>query len=85
MAGKLTETSIKWQLCYDMSARTWWMVSGKSELILSSKPCNSFYCSYLVEAELMMDVQLMNPAAALMGVCFQGASLSPQRIFKPCT
>lgn len=28
MAGKLTERSIKWQLCYDMSARTWWMVSG---------------------------------------------------------
>ncbi|KAF3698009.1 Nuclear factor 1 B-type [Channa argus] len=25
MAGKLTERSIKWQLCYDMSARTWWM------------------------------------------------------------
>uniref|UniRef100_A0A3P9AZT7 Nuclear factor 1 n=1 Tax=Maylandia zebra TaxID=106582 RepID=A0A3P9AZT7_9CICH len=25
MAEKLTERSIKWQLCYDISARTWWM------------------------------------------------------------
>ncbi|KAI4808269.1 hypothetical protein KUCAC02_000333 [Chaenocephalus aceratus] len=25
MAGTLTERSIKWQLCYDVSARTWWM------------------------------------------------------------
>ncbi|XP_036407232.1 nuclear factor 1 B-type-like isoform X4 [Megalops cyprinoides] len=25
MAGKATDGSIKWQLCYDMSARTWWM------------------------------------------------------------
>lgn len=35
MAGKLTERSIKWQLCYDMTARTWWMVSGA---LLSSSP-----------------------------------------------
>lgn len=27
MAGKTSEGSIKWQLCYDISARTWWMVS----------------------------------------------------------
>lgn len=27
MAGKASDSSIKWQLCYDMSARTWWMVS----------------------------------------------------------
>ncbi|XP_072848212.1 nuclear factor 1 B-type isoform X17 [Pogona vitticeps] len=25
MAGKPSDSSIKWQLCYDMSARTWWM------------------------------------------------------------
>ncbi|XP_065101276.1 nuclear factor 1 A-type isoform X4 [Paramisgurnus dabryanus] len=25
MAAKTTEGSIKWQLCYDISARTWWM------------------------------------------------------------
>ncbi|XP_015200583.1 nuclear factor 1 B-type isoform X14 [Lepisosteus oculatus] len=25
MAGKSADGSIKWQLCYDMSARTWWM------------------------------------------------------------
>ncbi|XP_033871401.1 nuclear factor 1 B-type-like isoform X9 [Acipenser ruthenus] len=25
MAGKASDGSIKWQLCYDMSARTWWM------------------------------------------------------------
>ncbi|XP_006061325.1 nuclear factor 1 B-type isoform X5 [Capricornis sumatraensis] len=25
MAGKTSDSSIKWQLCYDMSARTWWM------------------------------------------------------------
>lgn len=28
MTGKPAEGSIKWQLCYDMSARTWWMVSA---------------------------------------------------------
>lgn len=27
MAAKTSEGSIKWQLCYDISARTWWMVS----------------------------------------------------------
>lgn len=27
MSGKkLTERTVKWQLCYDMTARTWWMV-----------------------------------------------------------
>ncbi|XP_051713881.1 nuclear factor 1 B-type isoform X15 [Oryctolagus cuniculus] len=25
MAGKTSDSSIRWQLCYDMSARTWWM------------------------------------------------------------
>ncbi|XP_061680742.1 nuclear factor 1 A-type isoform X2 [Syngnathoides biaculeatus] len=25
MAGKSAEGSVKWQLCYDISARTWWM------------------------------------------------------------
>ncbi|XP_069482167.1 nuclear factor 1 B-type isoform X8 [Ambystoma mexicanum] len=25
MAGKASDSAIKWQLCYDMSARTWWM------------------------------------------------------------
>ncbi|XP_055514604.1 nuclear factor 1 C-type isoform X5 [Leucoraja erinacea] len=25
MAGKANDSSIKWQLCYDMSAKTWWM------------------------------------------------------------
>ncbi|CAM4656941.1 unnamed protein product [Leuciscus chuanchicus] len=25
MAAKTSEGSIKWQLCYDISARTWWM------------------------------------------------------------
>ncbi|XP_048395721.1 nuclear factor 1 A-type isoform X5 [Stegostoma tigrinum] len=25
MAGKPSDSSIKWQLCYDISARTWWM------------------------------------------------------------
>lgn len=29
MAGKASDSSIKWQLCYDMSARTWWMVSWR--------------------------------------------------------
>lgn len=27
MAARSSEGSIKWQLCYDISARTWWMVS----------------------------------------------------------
>ncbi|KAI5158268.1 Mucin-19 [Manis pentadactyla] len=36
MAGKTSDSSIKWQLCYDMSARTWWMGSWPRE----SKPEN---------------------------------------------
>ncbi|KAF4021736.1 hypothetical protein G4228_013317 [Cervus hanglu yarkandensis] len=28
MAGKASDGSIKWQLCYDISARTWWMASA---------------------------------------------------------
>lgn len=38
MTGKPAEGSIKWQLCYDMSARTWWMVSAArfSSLVLFS-------------------------------------------------
>lgn len=45
MAGTLTERSIKWQLCYDMTARTWWMVSGAllspslTSLSVSAAPC----------------------------------------------
>lgn len=27
MAIKMNERSVKWQLCYDVTARTWWMVS----------------------------------------------------------
>ena len=27
MAGKASDGSIKWQLCYDMTAKMWWMVS----------------------------------------------------------
>lgn len=32
MAGKASDGSIKWQLCYDISARTWWMVSWQPGL-----------------------------------------------------
>jgi hypothetical protein len=28
MSSKPGETSVKWQLCYDMTAKMWWMVSG---------------------------------------------------------
>lgn len=27
MAVKTSESSIKWQLCYNITNRTWWMVS----------------------------------------------------------
>lgn len=27
-AAPAAEGSVKWQLCYDMRAKTWWMVSG---------------------------------------------------------
>lgn len=29
MSSKPGETSVKWQLCYDMTAKMWWMVSGE--------------------------------------------------------
>lgn len=41
MAGKTSEGSIKWQLCYDISARTWWMVSWHN------CPIFSFFLSFL--------------------------------------
>lgn len=28
VSGKQGETSVKWQLCYDMTAKMWWMVSA---------------------------------------------------------
>lgn len=37
MAGKASDSSIKWQLCYDMSARTWWMVSWRDNTFFSSR------------------------------------------------
>ncbi|CAL8327543.1 unnamed protein product [Lota lota] len=33
MTGKPCERAVKWQLCYDTSARTWWMVSGPPAVI----------------------------------------------------
>lgn len=36
MAGKASDSSIKWQLCYDMSARTWWMVSWCDNFFFNS-------------------------------------------------
>ena len=30
VSSKPGETSVKWQLCYDMTAKMWWMVSGKA-------------------------------------------------------
>lgn len=30
VSGKPGETSVKWQLCYDMTAKMWWMVSRGS-------------------------------------------------------
>lgn len=29
VSGKPGETSVKWQLCYDMTAKMWWMVSAQ--------------------------------------------------------
>lgn len=29
VSGKPGETSVKWQLCYDMTAKMWWMVSAE--------------------------------------------------------
>ncbi|MEQ2162782.1 hypothetical protein GOODEAATRI_023324 [Goodea atripinnis] len=31
MAAKGSEGSIKWQLCYDISARTWWMAAFRGQ------------------------------------------------------
>lgn len=42
MAGKTADGSIKWQLCYDMTARTWWMVS----LVLFFLP--TYFLQYLM-------------------------------------
>lgn len=29
VSGRPAETSVKWQLCYDMTAKMWWMVSAE--------------------------------------------------------
>lgn len=29
VSSKPGETSVKWQLCYDMTAKMWWMVSAE--------------------------------------------------------
>lgn len=31
VSGKPGETSVKWQLCYDMTAKMWWMVSAPAQ------------------------------------------------------
>lgn len=31
-AAPAAEGSVKWQLCYDVSAKTWWMVSGGGQV-----------------------------------------------------
>ncbi|CAB1452360.1 unnamed protein product [Pleuronectes platessa] len=63
MAGKLTERSIKWQLCYDVSARTWWMhvrgaemrgpgyrVPGPPQLANERPECKHHYKTLLRQA-----------------------------------
>lgn len=45
MAAKTSEGSIKWQLCYDISARTWWMVSWQ-EPKLFFFPSSFFFPSF---------------------------------------
>lgn len=45
MAGKASDSSIKWQLCYDMSARTWWMVSWCDNFFFPS--LEAFFFSFL--------------------------------------
>lgn len=38
MVGNPSESTVKWQLCYDMTAKTWWMVSR-----LLPSVCLSFF------------------------------------------
>lgn len=33
VSGKPGETSVKWQLCYDMTAKMWWMVSAERPIV----------------------------------------------------
>ena len=33
VSSKPGETSVKWQLCYDMTAKMWWMVSEEAPAI----------------------------------------------------
>ena len=47
MAGLPAERSIKWQLCYDVTARTWWMVSG----LLFITACSAHLCLKRVDSE----------------------------------
>lgn len=44
MAGKTSDGSIKWQLCYDISARTWWMVSWQRGCLFLPPP--SFFSTF---------------------------------------
>lgn len=44
MAIKMNERSVKWQLCYDVTARTWWMVSD-AFILASSLVINGILAS----------------------------------------
>ncbi|KAF0041611.1 hypothetical protein F2P81_005143 [Scophthalmus maximus] len=43
MAAKTSEGSIKWQLCYDISARTWWMMKNNLPLPAFSSFCLFYF------------------------------------------
>lgn len=70
MAGKSSEGSIKWQLCYDISARTWWMVSWHE--LLSSFFSFSFPPAKHPRSPLLLSLLPSAPLCSSRGV---GASL----------
>ncbi|KAK1806077.1 hypothetical protein P4O66_013123 [Electrophorus voltai] len=45
MAAKTSEGSVKWQLCYDISARTWWMDPCCKQAVPIVPSCERHRCT----------------------------------------
>lgn len=77
----VTERSIKWQLCYNMSARTWWMVSGtlpfgqlQNLWQLLQNNHSSFYICWCFQGSFngfCLLSQLRGNSVFVIGTCFQ--------------
>lgn len=79
MAGKSSEGSIKWQLCYDISARTWWMVSWH-ELLSSFFFSFSFPPAKHPRSPLLLSLLLSAPPAVSELLSIQKRKLVKARI-----